>query len=124
MPQTARTLADVSHPRPVSLEDSGVHAREEVAQLTTEWRDDGWIVVSRWYASTLAAHWEQPLKKSQVFEVTDDDVDGWVFEGDGQRVTVEASEDGQSFVERWEVREDDGTWRRLCDVCGSRESAR
>ena len=89
---------------------------------STEWRDDGWVVVSRWYTSTLASHWEQPLKKSQVYEVSDEDAEGWLFQGDGQRVTVEASEDGLSFVERWEVRDEDGSWHRLCDVCGSRES--
>jgi len=105
----------------MSLEDSGVHHREEVAQLTTEWRDDGWLVVSRWYADALATHWEQPLEKSLVFEVSDDDIGGWVFEGDGQRVSVETADDGSSFVERWEVRDEDGSWRRLCDVCGSRE---
>jgi hypothetical protein len=122
MSQPARKLTDASYPQPMSLEDSGVHPRrEEVAQLTTEWRDDGWVVVSRWYASTLASHWEQPLKKSQVFEVTDDDVEGWIFEGEGQRVTVDAADDGQSFSERWEVRDEDGTWRPLCDVTGSRE---
>ncbi len=122
MSQSSRSLADAPIPQPMSLEDSGVHPREEVAQLTTEWRDDGWVVVSRWYTSTLASHWEQPLKKSQVFEVSDDDVEGWLFEGDGQRVSVEASDDGLSFIERWEVRDEDGSWHRLCDVCGSRES--
>ena len=94
---------------------------EDATEITTQWVNDGWLVISRWHRASLGTVLARcgDMTGDHTYRVREED-DTWSFMNDRERVTVTASDDGRTFTEHWEVRGDDGAWYPLCDVSGTR----
>ena len=45
----------------------------------------------------------------------------WKFNGDKERATREFSKDGKSYIEHWEMKNNEGKWTPLCLMNGTKE---